>query len=471
MESAHLARRIARALAAATATALLLPASAATAADPNNDELRAEVYVVPTGTPAPSVDELRDGSGTARLEKAAKAAAGPMTALETVGPAAEYAPKTNTPSATPAFSAPTATPAAAARLTYPAPARSMSLDECKLNLKGGAPFYVKSRFAACTGKGIGVTFWKDRKPVGTSFLNFYIRGSVVKDTDRQIRFGYDVADFKVTGKPPTSGQMFRINYQMTKIWPESTKVKNGGNMPRGRSFDDLRRMKPAHFLHTAYVDAGHGSGSADLVQAVYAPTIKVELPKPYIGGGTSQFPLLAPKWDAAKHLKNGKGKGNPALRGAASFSYIPTLHYSTKAGAPEKGVAEHLKKAFTDPKATKPVNAKKDIPGNDLRRPLHRLLDGDRKKENRKISIPQCVRYWGKNYTQGGKFECDEFPFASTYEGAAQPKYDRKAMKDNFSVMPVVAKENGDAGTLLLSFYAQYRILDGADDAFIVKID
>ncbi|MBH1938882.1 hypothetical protein I5Q34_32270 [Streptomyces sp. AV19] len=288
-------------MAAATAMALLIPSSAATAADPNNDELRAETYVVPIDTPAPSFGELRDGSGTARLEAAARAAAGAVTAQETVGPAARYAPKAKEPSAAPAFTVPAAKAAAAKKIDYPDPPRSMSLKECQDNLKGGAPFYVKSRFAACTGKGIGVTYWKNKKLVGSSFLKFYIRGSVAKDTDREIRFDYDVTDFAVTKTPPTSGQMFRINYQIKKIWPASAKVKNGGNMPRGRSFDDLRRMKPAHFLHTAYVDAGHGSGPADLVQAVYAPTVKVELPKPYTGGGTSQFPLLAPKWDAAKN--------------------------------------------------------------------------------------------------------------------------------------------------------------------------
>ncbi|MBH1938966.1 hypothetical protein I5Q34_32695 [Streptomyces sp. AV19] len=226
-------------------------------------------------------------------------------------------------------------------------------------------------------------------------------------------------------------------------------------------------MKPAHFLHTVDVAPGQGSGPADLVQSVYAPRIKVELPKPYVGGGTSEAPLLAPQWDAAKHLKNSTG----ARRGAAAFSYISTLHYSTKPGAPEKAVAEHLKKAFANPGATKPVNAKKNVPGQDVKRPLHRLAEGDRSRKNRRVSIAQCVRYWGKKYSQGNKLQCDEFPFASTYEGAAQPQYDSGAVKDNFSVQPLVAKENQNAGSLLRSFLQKYRILFGNDDAYIVKVD
>ncbi|GAA2768565.1 hypothetical protein GCM10010103_76070 [Streptomyces paradoxus] len=33
----------------------------------------------------------------------------------------------------------------------------------------------------------------------------------------------------------------------------------------------------------------------------------------------------------------------------------------------------------------------------------------------------------GANYTQGGARECDEYPFATTYEGAAEHDYDADA--------------------------------------------
>ncbi|WP_310727228.1 hypothetical protein [Streptomyces sp. N2A] len=44
-------------------------------------------------------------------------------------------------------------------------------------------------------------------------------------------------------------------------------------------------------------------------------------------------------------------------------------------------------------------------------------------------------------------------------------------MKNNYSVLPVDKKQNGDAGTLLKSFYAKNRIIDGLDDGFLVLID
>ncbi|MFC9223839.1 hypothetical protein ACFT8W_24440 [Streptomyces hygroscopicus] len=79
-------------------------------------------------------------------------------------------------------------------------------------------------------------------------------------------------------------------------------------------------------------------------------------------------------------------------------------------------------------------------------------------------------RYFGDGYGQGGKFECDEYPFASTYEGAAEHEWDPDAKKDNYSVLPIDAKQNGDAGLLLQGFYAKNRMLDGLEDGFIVKI-
>ncbi|MGW6257048.1 NucA/NucB deoxyribonuclease domain-containing protein [Streptomyces sp. NPDC055085] len=80
-----------------------------------------------------------------------------------------------------------------------------------------------------------------------------------------------------------------------------------------------------------------------------------------------------------------------------------------------------------------------------------------------------CKRYWGPNYTNGGK-ECDEYPFASTYEGAAQHDYDADARAFNFSAKPIPGDDNQAGGSILKSFYAKNRIIDGTDDGFTVKI-
>ncbi|EPH46038.1 hypothetical protein ABT390_02370 [Streptomyces aurantiacus] len=70
-----------------------------------------------------------------------------------------------------------------------------------------------------------------------------------------------------------------------------------------------------------------------------------------------------------------------------------------------------------------------------------------------------------------GKKQCDEYPFRSTLEGAAEHQYDPDARKFNVSAKPVPAEHNRDAGLLLKGFYAKNRMLaDTEDDAFLVKI-
>ncbi|MFJ8719649.1 hypothetical protein ACIRD9_42015 [Streptomyces violaceus] len=48
--------------------------------------------------------------------------------------------------------------------------------------------------------------------------------------------------------------------------------------------------------------------------------------------------------------------------------------------------------------------------------------------------------------------------------------YDADAKKFNFSVKPIAEADNGAGGSLLLSFYAKNRVIDGMEDGFIVKI-
>ncbi|TGB13790.1 hypothetical protein E2651_08240 [Streptomyces sp. MZ04] len=114
--------------------------------------------------------------------------------------------------------------------------------------------------------------------------------------------------------------------------------------------------------------------------------------------------------------------------------------------------------------------AAKKVPGQVAKEPLHRLVAAGRKDNNRKAAVKQCKRYWGDNYSQGGARQCDEYPFATTYEGAAQPDYDAEAKKFNFSAKPVGKDPNRDAGILLNGFYGKNRIIDGLDDGFLVKI-
>ncbi|MFJ2008326.1 NucA/NucB deoxyribonuclease domain-containing protein [Streptomyces chartreusis] len=111
------------------------------------------------------------------------------------------------------------------------------------------------------------------------------------------------------------------------------------------------------------------------------------------------------------------------------------------------------------------------MPGQKADEPLTRLYhDEERRKKNRNRSVYNCTKYFGDNYTQGGAKQCDEYPFATTYQGAVWSDYDHLAEPNNFSVLPVLADHNRDAGILLGQYYDKNRIIDGPDDGFIVQI-
>ncbi|WP_245238664.1 hypothetical protein [Streptomyces sp. MZ04] len=434
--------------------------------------MRVESYVLPSGAARPSLEQLQSPGGMDRLRSLARALEpqAPLAA-ETVGPAASYAPLSRRASATaPLPSARSAAAAAAPAVAYPEPSRTMTLDESRKGLGSDKKFYVKSRFAVCTGASFTQTWFRNNRPAGLSWFNVRVVGTVAKNS-REIKYQYHFSEMGKDGTPPTSRLKVTTKGAIPQSWPSTVRYTQGGNMPGTKTFDQLKQLKT--FTHTVNAKPGQGSsGSSDLVFSVYEPTIALTPPAGYTLGGAQggKLFMLAPRWDTAKYLANSTGGGNPARKGAATFSYVTALPYSARQGAPEREVAQHIKTAFTKPEDTKPVMAAKKVPGQVAKEPLHRLVAAGRKDNNRKAAVKQCKRYWGDNYSQGGARQCDEYPFATTYEGAAQPDYDAEAKKFNFSAKPVGKDPNRDAGILLNGFYGKNRIIDGLDDGFLVKI-
>ncbi|MGI5479456.1 NucA/NucB deoxyribonuclease domain-containing protein [Streptomyces lavendofoliae] len=462
----------------AVSAALLMPLGTTASAAGQDEQLVRETYVLPLGVEAPTLEELSTAQGRKAVVRWSQSMEQTVTALETVGPVAGYGKQADVPSATPDAVQPRAlarSSAAPAAVSYPDPARQMTVAECKAKIDspGGGKFYVKSRFSVCTGTKMISNWTRNNRPVGTSELKVFVRGSVPKDNDRSMRFDYDVVEMRKTGQIPTNLEQYTLEGTIPQTWPAAAKAQRSGELPVKRSFDALKAMPSAHFTQTIRYAPGQGTGAgaADAIFAVYQPLVTASAVPGWIGTSSVGKPfMLAPRWDAARYLGNPTGGTNPANKGGASFSYLATLSYSAKASAPERGVALHIQKAFTSPKATKPPNGDKKVAGQSAADPLHRLyLDEKRRKDNRARAVTNCRSHFGANYTDGGK-ECDEYPFATTYEGCAQSEYDPRAPKKNFSVMPVLAAQNSDAGTLLGQFYKKNRIMDGMDDGFTVKI-
>jgi hypothetical protein len=437
-------------------------------------ELRVESYVLPAGAAKPSLGDLQDGDGLIRLRQLV-AASEPRAQMppETAGPAASYAPLARRASGVPAVpgAAGERTAAAAAPgATAPEPARTMTFDECKKGLGSDKKFYIKSRFAVCNGASFLQTWVQNNRPVGQSMFNVRVIGTIPVNS-RTITFQYYFTDFTTTGRTGALSMPITTKGNMPQSWPSRARYTRGGSLPTAsKTFAQLKAART--FNQTVTAAPGQGSsGSTDLVFAVYEPTVAYTAPAPWkLSGSTGgKLFMLAPRWDAATYLANSTGGGNPAKKGAATFSYITALTLSAKPGALEQAEAAHIRQAFLTPLDTKPYMSAKKVPGQTANDPLHRTVSSARIDKNRYEAVKQCKRYWGDNYASGGK-ECDEYPFASTYEGAAEPSYDPDAKKFNFSAKPIPRDDNQAGGLILKSFYAKNRIIDGLEDGFIVKV-
>ncbi|MCQ6265938.1 NucA/NucB deoxyribonuclease domain-containing protein [Fictibacillus sp. WQ 8-8] len=131
--------------------------------------------------------------------------------------------------------------------------------------------------------------------------------------------------------------------------------------------------------------------------------------------------------------------------------------------APLKEAGEHWKFAMDHPEKTKPYKLGKKIPGALGDRPLTRMYTKRHPEEyakNRAKTRSVCNKEF-KDEDRTGK-ECDEFPFASTWEGSSTNG------QDWFSVKLIPKESNNAAGRWLAAWYAYDRILD--DDPFYVQV-
>ncbi|NUK24040.1 NucA/NucB deoxyribonuclease domain-containing protein [Streptomyces lunaelactis] len=168
-------------------------------------------------------------------------------------------------------------------------------------------------------------------------------------------------------------------------------------------------------------------------------------------------PAIGGRHDSAAYL------AQYGTQGAIFWGVMPSFYYS-RLDASVKAVAEHVFDALHAPQLTYPQKTDKDIPGNIWSgdQPIHRNFPGfnaasaDVAAKNRSAKDRACAGLASKPGQQ-----CDEFPFASTKEGAGKGD-------GNFSVRYVPQPDNSTAGARLSAWYGQDRILDG--DAYAISV-
>lgn len=152
--------------------------------------------------------------------------------------------------------------------------------------------------------------------------------------------------------------------------------------------------------------------------------------------------------------------------GASIFlDVFPVFWDYSKSSLTHGAVAQHIWDAQYQPASTYPVKAGKQVPGSiSSGLPLHRAVDvvwdldsSARVAANRTNRLAACQALSPSGVPAGT--QCDEYPFASTWEGAG-------VGDGNFSVRYVPSAQNNTAGTMLSSWYTNQRIL-GREEFYV----
>ncbi|OXM43411.1 NucA/NucB deoxyribonuclease domain-containing protein [Amycolatopsis alba] len=147
---------------------------------------------------------------------------------------------------------------------------------------------------------------------------------------------------------------------------------------------------------------------------------------------------------------------------------VPGMAYR-KSDAGVAGHAVHIDEARANPDATVPTKQGKRLlggssaPGDSLHRLTSARSEDSRARaeRNRTVSTNFCktVKMPPKP-PEGGPFDCDEYAFASSYEGSARNEYDGAQYALDYTVRWVNSDQNQEAGRRLFGWQENDRILD-----------
>lgn len=129
--------------------------------------------------------------------------------------------------------------------------------------------------------------------------------------------------------------------------------------------------------------------------------------------------------------------------------------------------SRHVDDALNHTERTFPSTIGKNVPGRSPKDPLERLMDPAKRRANNEAAKKICQDVWGDNYAAGG-LQCDEYPFASTYQGAAEST-GNQPFSWHGSARPITGADNVTGGSLLGAFYGANRVLD--KDRFYVVVN
>ncbi|MBC2902449.1 NucA/NucB deoxyribonuclease domain-containing protein [Streptomyces cupreus] len=173
------------------------------------------------------------------------------------------------------------------------------------------------------------------------------------------------------------------------------------------------------------------------------------------GGDSVSFGTNNFRCDSATYIKN-----TAAGSGCVFPNVTSVFTLNVNSGATQEAL--HIYQAQYYPETTTPADPNKSIPGSvESGRPLTRTTSATLIDANRDKAGDTCTAYYPA-YSTSSNLDCDEYPYASTHQGASKAG-------TNYSARPINDSDNRSGGGQLSAFYSFNRMLD-TEDRFYVAI-
>ncbi|MGW2256075.1 hypothetical protein ACWCXH_38930, partial [Kitasatospora sp. NPDC001660] len=319
--------------------------------------------------------------------------------------------------------------------------------------------YVQDRFNACSSHDLYIGEKTNGVLQGLGVFRYTVIGSAgFGDTaDRILTFQNLVDDIRVEGEFNPAVVLDGAVFCTAAVGKGECHSRNSFHTS---VFEQWRLTGGESWSFNVDVPPGGGVGRDDVIKEYLSPGFNITFPPGYDSDHRpiGLLPFLV-RWDNASYVKQGD-----SIDGAAIFDDIAPLTYNFSYQGTDQATA-HIYDALAYPNNTVPSDpwGKKIIPGF-KDNPLHRLYKNysppdseTRYNANRTTATAQCGPRHGK--------ECDEFPMASTYEGAAKADYELGADPWAYSARLIDRDDNQKAGRIAQDFYAWYRVLDPGFDS------
>ncbi len=330
-----------------------------------------------------------------------------------------------------------------------------TFDECRLVYRTGSknPYLHKNHFASCGLFRMGIDYFEcinNRCEItGRDIFRVGVLGRGVRGA-RNMQFQVELYDWMSTGRV-LRNQPLRIDVQCLS-YPNAECLNN----PSGgvtKYITEWVANGRVDFLHDT--SASPGEGIDGISYHDFRPLAEV-----VNNASLVLMPTGGYRCDTATYASGG---GCIFDKVQATFSYSLTDPSVT-------AVAQHILQAQEAPWTTKPGGVGLVIPGSKASGvPLRRLYhDSARISLNRDTSKRVCDENWpGYATFEGLSQDCDEYPFARTYEGAALRSLEPNSIY-SFSAKPLDRTQNRLAGGAYGRWLTEDHILDG--DPFWMEI-